>query len=108
MNINNIMNDLYANRVKDLPARALAEVFDSLIWCLSDNGEEIVKVQYDWLVGQDKGKVEIALEMKQVFPFPNRAQMSQVLALIMGRWPELKDKCDEAAALWNALGERLP
>jgi hypothetical protein len=99
--LKDITDFLFANRVKDLPPRGLAEVFDRLIWCLSDNGQEILKIQREWLSSQDVERVKIALEMKEAFPFENPNQMNQVLKSISANWPELRVKCDETAARWH-------
>ena len=39
-----VMEFLYAHRAPNLPADALAEVLDRLIWCLDDNGDAIMRV----------------------------------------------------------------
>ena len=94
---------LYTNRAEKLPPAGLAEVFDRLIWCLSDNGTQISTIQREWLCCQDTEKVKIALEMDEACPFENSNQMIQVLTSISTKWPELKKKCDEVSARWPQI-----
>ena len=96
-----IANYLFANRAKALPPRALAEVFDRLIWCLDNDGGEILKIQREWLSCQDVEKVKIALAMTEVFPFESRDQMNDILASISAKWPELRVKCERFAEPWR-------
>jgi hypothetical protein len=100
-NLEDVTDYLFANRAKGLPPRGLAEVFDRLIWCLSDNGVQVLKIQREWLSSQDVEKVKIALEMNEAFPFESQDQMNHVLASISAKWPELKAKCDQIAARWH-------
>lgn len=95
------MEYIVANRVKGLPTDAVSEVFDRLIWCMADNGEEIGQVRREWLQSDDKYKVGVALDMKEVYPFPTRAEMESRFAGIASCWPELKDKCERWLAQWD-------
>ncbi|MDC8756038.1 hypothetical protein [Janthinobacterium fluminis] len=95
------MEHIVANRVNGLPADAVSEVFDRLIWCMVDNGEEIGQVRREWFHSDDKYKVEVALNMNEVYPFPTRAEMESHFTRIASCWPDLNDKCEHWLAKWD-------
>ena len=95
------MEYIVADRVKGLPSDAVSDVFDRLIWCMADNGEEIGKVRREWLQSEDKYKVEVALDMNEVYPFATRAEMESRFARIASCWPDLKDKCERWLTKWD-------
>lgn len=72
---------------------ALADVFDRLIWCLDDNGAELLEVREAWLASSDKRRVVIALSMNETFPFKHTAMMEDTLAQVAQRWPDLAQQC---------------
>jgi len=86
---------LYSERVQGLPASALAEVFDRLIWCLSDQGASLLQVRESWLKSDEKDRVEIALAMNETYPFNDAREMEVAFGRITGRWPELGSRCAE-------------
>lgn len=89
------MEYLVTHRATNLPAEALAEVFDRLIWCFSDNGHAICAVRHDWLQSTDEYKVEIALSMEEVFPFSTKVEMVEQLQRIAQQFPSLRKKCSK-------------
>jgi hypothetical protein len=89
-----LMEGLYGNRAPGLPASALADVFDRLVWCLVDNGAALLQVREDWLVSDDRGKVEIALAMKETFPFSDAATMERAFSAVTTKWPDLASVCE--------------
>jgi hypothetical protein len=98
------MEYFVAHRAPNLPAEALAEVFDRLIWCFADNGHAICAVRGGWLQSADEYKVEIALSMNEVFPFPTRKQMEENLDRIALQFPRLREQC----STWLERGKALP
>jgi hypothetical protein len=90
------MEYCFANRVENLPAEALAEVFDRLIWCFADNGQAINAIRGEWLQSTDEHKVEIALSMNEVFPCSTKLELEQQLHRIALQFPRLREKC----AMW--------
>lgn len=98
------MEFFVAHKAASLLAEALAEVFDRLIWCLADNGHAIGVVRNEWLQSADEYKVEIALSMDEIFPFPTRAQMEEHLHRIARQFPRLRDRC----ATWIERSKVLP
>lgn len=92
------MDSLLENAVPNLPPKGLAEVFDRLIWCLADNGAEVLEVRDAWLRSDDLRKVKIALAMDETFPFDGGDRMRTELARIAERWPELSPRCSEIIA----------
>ena len=49
ISIADIMEWLLGESVANLPPEGLADVFDRLIWCLADNGYELLQVRDAWL-----------------------------------------------------------
>lgn len=88
-----IMDALYAHRAPALPAHALADIFDRMIWCLDDQGAALLQVREDWLASDDRGRVEVALAMDETFPFNDVKKMDEVLAQISAKWPDLSATC---------------
>jgi hypothetical protein len=88
-----LMEFLFSRRAANLPPKGLADVFDRLVWCINDNGAEVLQVQKQWLEGDNKEKIRIALAMDEVFPGESREDMHRLLAKITSRWPELQDVC---------------
>ena len=93
--IRGAMDLLYSQRAPGLPATALAEVFDRLIWCLADHGASLLQVRESWLKSDEKERVEIALAMNETYPFNDAREMEVVFGRISNRWPELRARCAE-------------
>lgn len=96
-----IMDYLVDNATQNLPVTALSDVFDSLIWCMNDNGKEILNVRKKWLSGDDFFRVQIALSMSETFPYDTKDHMSKEFNRICDKWPELKSRCKEIMDNWN-------
>jgi hypothetical protein len=96
--ITGCMNFIVDNRGKDLPAPALSEVFDRLIWCLADNGSQLLRIREQWLLSDDRYRVEIGLAMEETYPFNTIVEMRHAFARIVARWPDLRARCDEITA----------
>lgn len=101
MTIETIMNYLLENSAPNLRPDALAEIFDRLIWCLNDNGTELLKTRDNWLATDDYNKVSIALCMKETFPYNNKEDMITNFNRIKKHWPSLSEQCDEIIREWN-------
>lgn len=97
-----VMNTLFAHRAVGLPAHALADVLDRMIWCLDDNGAALLRVREDWLQSDELERVEVALAMDETFPFEDRKTMEEVFARISAKWPHLAQRCDTIAAARRA------
>ena len=98
ISISDVMDFLVTNAVSHLPPKALADVFDRLIWCLADNGAELLAVRDGWLRGDDLQKVEIGLAMNETFPLNDAQEMAAVFERIAKRWPALSGQCAEIIA----------
>lgn len=98
------MEFLVEERASGVPAEAIAEVLDRLIWCVADNGENILEVRDSWLQSGDEYRVAVALSMNDVFPFNTRRQLEEGLADIAFRFPGLRGKCVE----WLGHSSELP
>ncbi|WP_223645496.1 hypothetical protein [Corallococcus sp. EGB] len=88
-----IIDTLYAHRAPALPAHALAEIFNRMLWCLDDEGAALLQVGEDWLSSDDRGRVAIALAMDETFPFNDSKKMDEVLSWISSKWPDLSARC---------------
>lgn len=93
--IRTMMDFLYSQRVPGLPATALADVFDRLIWCLADQGTSLLQVRESWLKSDEKERVEIALAMNETYPFNDAREMAVTFGRITDRWPEFRSRCAE-------------
>jgi len=100
-----VMEFLLANMAPNLPPGALAEVFDRLIWCLADNGKELLAIRDSWLQGDDRRKVAIAIAMDETLPFDGGSQMRGNLEKIADRWPEFTERCDELISAAKDVAE---
>ena len=98
------MESLVDNRAPELPAEAIADILDRLIWCVSDNGEEILAVRDKWLDSGDEYRIAVALSMSDVFPFNTKVQLEEGLTGIARRFPNLRGKCIE----WLGHSSELP
>jgi hypothetical protein len=96
-----MMEFLFSRRTPNLPPKGLAEVLDRLIWCMNDQGAELLQVRKKWLEGGDKEKVRIALAMDEVFPCESREDMTRLFTKITSRWPDLKDACQAVLEQWD-------
>lgn len=100
-----MMEFLWQRRVSNLPPAALAEVFDRLIWCMDDNGAELLRVRAKWLTSDDIEKVRIALAMDEVFPGNTREAIATLCAGLVSRWPELQPECERLLQAWDQCHE---
>jgi hypothetical protein len=96
-----MMEFLFSRRTPNLPPTGLAEVLDRLIWCMNDQGAELLQVRKKWLEGENKEKVQIALTMNEVFPCDNREEMALLFATLTTRWPDLKGACQAILERWD-------
>lgn len=98
---------LFANRAPNLPPEGLAEVFDRLVFCLSDRGKSVFDVYCKWITSYDKDKVSIALSMSVWFPYKRREDIESLAIAISERWPDLRIKCDKLISDYNASVEHV-
>jgi hypothetical protein len=106
--IQDVMESLVARRAPQLPAQALADIFDRLTWCLDDNGAEIEGVRRNWLEGEEPEKIAIALAMNEVFPCASREEMTRLFQRITARWPEFQPLCQEILDRWDKQHDSEP
>lgn len=100
------MTTLLHRRVSGLPLAALAEVFDRLVWCLDDNGADLLKVREKWLRGDDRAKAETALAMCETLPFADEQEATRELGKVAVRWPDLSGRCEEILLEWAQVPSR--
>jgi hypothetical protein len=93
---------IFQRRASSLSAKAMADVLSGLIWVLSDNGEEVIRTQREWLEhSNDPKRIEVALLMDDIFPYDSREKLVNVLSAIETRWPHLRDLCDDVIREWD-------
>lgn len=97
----NVMDYIVDNRVENLPADAISEVFDRLVWCFADNGAALQEVRREWLQSDDKYRVEVALRIGEVFPYKEEREMESAFARILSRWPDLIARCNDWRDQWK-------
>jgi hypothetical protein len=96
-----MMEFLFSRRTPNLPPKGLADILDRLIWCMNDQGAELLQVRRKWLEGDDKDKVRIALAMDEVFPGDRREDMVRLFDKLTSRWPDLQDACQTVLEQWD-------
>jgi hypothetical protein len=84
---------LFVRRARDLPSKALADIFDRLVWIVDDNGGEICATLERWLKSSDRDRVEVALQVDGVFPFRDAHEMEAVLSRVASTWPDFAERC---------------
>jgi hypothetical protein len=105
--LRDFIEHLYLNRAPNLPASGFADILDSLIWCLANGDSKILAIQRDWLESDDIDKVKIALSMNEIFPFNNLTEMTSCLRHICEKFPNLKNQCENMAALWTSASSEM-
>lgn len=101
MKITEAIETIVGARAGSLPAIVLAEVLDRLIWCIDNNGEDIIRLQLQWFKGNDDYRAEIALAMSEAFPFSNVQEARDVLAVLQKKWPHLSAPCNTFPENWQ-------
>lgn len=100
-----MMEFLWQRRAKNLPPEGLAEIFDRLIWCMDDQGAELLRVRAKWLAGDDIEKARVALVMNEVFPGNTREVLVTLFDRLVSRWPELRPECERLLQAWDRCHE---
>jgi hypothetical protein len=101
MNTEQMMDFLFERRARNLPAHALAEIFDRLLWTMDDNGAEVLAVRRKWLQLGDRERVLIALAMSEAHPCVTRDALIELCDSVSKRFPDLATKCNELIQIWN-------
>jgi len=95
---------ILAHRAPGLGPEVFAELFDSLVWTLDDNGTAVVRLCEEWLASGDRERVEVALEMDELCPFTDPSMLVGALDRISRLWPDLSSKCQRLRADRAQLG----
>lgn len=85
---------LFEHRARGCSPDVLADILDRLVWIMDDNGEQICTAVEGWLRSSDRSRVEVALGMREVFPFRDAREMETVLSNVGSTWPDLAARCN--------------
>ena len=96
-----VMEFLWRRRAPNLPPAGLADVFDRLVWCMDDNGAEVLAVRAKWLAGDDIERVRVALAMTEAYPCGTRSEIASLCERLTSRWPELQPECESLVRRWD-------
>lgn len=102
ISVEQVLDHLIAHRASALPLKALADVFDRLIWITDDNGAEILRLRDQWLAGDDPVRAEIALRMNEVYPAESETGFDALAAKVGSRWPDLVWLVEQSREAWRA------
>lgn len=92
----NILDDLITSRMPNAKPSTYADLIDRLVWIVDHNKFDVMSSIERWLVeAEDVYKIQVALLLKEVFPFKEKAEFLTALALIRSKWPELNPLCDK-------------
>lgn len=99
--MSDVMEFLVDKRASALKPKLLAELLDQMIWLTDDNGGAINEVRQQWLNGNDPLRIEVALLMKEAFPFGTRPDMEKVFNNICNKWPDFRALCNKTLDDWD-------
>lgn len=106
MDIEQAMNFLVDHRAPNLPPEGLAEVFNSLAWCMNDEAN-VISVARRWLRSGDEYRATVSLWMEDIFPADSRPELVALAADIRTRFPGLGDRADDWVRRWDEqFGDR--
>lgn len=89
----NIAERLLNRRASGAPASDFADVLDSLVWLMDDNGSEIAAARRNWLEGEDPFAAEVALLMEEGLPYDTVTMLAK-MSVVEKRWPHLRSRCE--------------
>ena len=85
-----------------VPAEAdVIHILARLVWMTPDNGGQICKTLSSWLISDDVRRAKLAMNFDEVFLWESDAEMDELLALLLQRFPSLKDDCSAARIRWR-------
>lgn len=93
---------IYENS-KDISALKIGSLLDICLWSSRDNGKKQINEQRIWFRGSVKRKIEIVLNVSNIFPLNEYEELIKRLGEIRIEHPELTELCDH----WAASSEQL-
>ena len=97
----NITEEIFERRAKNAKPEWVADLFQRLVWLLSDNGEEIVQTLGRWVDSGDLERSRVALAFQDVFLFSTRDQMVEAYGRLAARFPQFRTECDATLKRWD-------
>jgi hypothetical protein len=74
--------------------RKIARMLDVLIWSTPDNGTKLDRLIHDWIISDDKRKVQMILFREDDFPRRTPVENKEVLSMVKIKFPDLSGLCD--------------
>lgn len=98
----NFIEQIFARRAPGSKPEWFAELFESLGWIMDDEGAEIRATMCRWIESGDAEQARVALAFTEVFLYRTRSETVEAFDHLCRRFPELRSRCDEIVALWDA------
>ena len=98
----NFVDHIFARRAPGSKPEWFAELFERLGWIMDDEGEEIRSTMLRWIESGDVDHARVALSFTDVFLYRTRGEMVSAFDQLCTRFPELRSRCDEILASWDA------
>ncbi|MEU0540653.1 hypothetical protein ABZ319_12340 [Nocardia sp. NPDC005978] len=95
------MDQLLAGLLERMNIEDFVDVFETLVWKLEDNGEEMFTVLSEWLEGDDRLKIEAALNSNGGFIFSTNLEMSTAFEKLVHRYPEFRELTMDILRRWD-------
>ena len=96
----NLAESLFTKRARNLNPESLGDILGRLIWIVDDNGTEITRTLAEWLRGEDREKIAVALSFDEVFLADTPEQLGILFDQVCVRFPEFRAKCDGILLAW--------
>lgn len=93
---------IYQNS-KGVSALKIGSLLDMCIWSTSDNGNKQINEQRLWFRGSNKRKIEIVLNVSNVFPLNEHDELITRLNEIKVEFPVLSELCE----YWKIQAKQL-
>ncbi|HEX8015737.1 MAG TPA: hypothetical protein VF465_10935 [Flavobacterium sp.] len=90
----NFAEIIFNSLKNDTDLAKIAALLDILVWSTPDNGTKLEKLIYDWIISDNKIKVQIILLRQDSFPRSERVENIKVLENVKQIFPELTELCN--------------
>jgi len=98
----NFIEQIFNRRARGAKPEWFADLFERLGWMMDDEGAEIHATMRRWIESGDLARARVALGFTDVFLYQTRSEMVTAFDQLCTRFPELRSRCDEIVAQWDA------